>query len=140
MIIATSNAGAALIKKMVEGQEKAEQIKQAVIDYTVKNNIFKVEFLNRFSGVIFFRPLNQKELIDVVWLKLQNFANRLDKEKNIQIDFEENIAEKIIEKGYNPIFGARSLNRYIEDTVENLVAKKIIAGQASNGEKIKIEL
>ncbi len=140
MIIATSNAGASLIKKMVENAAAAEDIKKSVIDWTVENNIFKVEFLNRFDGVIFFRPLNQKELADVVWLKLQDFAKRLDKEKNIQIDFREDIAQKIIEKGYNPIFGARSLNRYIEDTVENLVAKKIIAGEAKNGERITVEL
>ncbi len=140
LIIATSNAGAALIKKMVENQAPAEEIKKAVVDWAVENNIFKVEFMNRFDGVIFFRPLNQKELLDVVWLKLRNFATRLDKEKNIQIDFEENLAEEIIKRGYDPIFGARSLNRYIEDTVENLVAKKIIAGEAQNGEKITIGL
>ncbi len=140
LIIATSNAGAALIKKMVESQAPAEEIKKAVVDWAVENNIFKVEFMNRFDGVIFFRPLNQKELLDVVWLKLRNFATRLDKEKNIQIDFEENLAEEIIKRGYDPIFGARSLNRYIEDTVENLVAKKIIAGEAQNGEKITIGL
>ncbi len=140
LIIATSNAGAVLIKKMVENQAPAEEIKKAVVDWAVENNIFKVEFMNRFDGVIFFRPLNQKELLDVVWLKLRNFATRLDKEKNIQIDFEENLAEEIIKRGYDPIFGARSLNRYIEDTVENLVAKKIIAGEAQNGEKITIGL
>ena len=125
---------------MVERQTPAEEIKKAVVDWTVENNIFKVEFLNRFDGVIFFRPLNQSELVSVVQLKLKNFARRMDKEKNIQIDFEEDIVQKIIQRGYNPIFGARSLNRYIEDTVENLVAEKVIAGQASNGEKITIGL
>ncbi len=140
LIIATSNAGAALIKKMVESKAGAEEIKKSVIDWTVEANIFKVEFLNRFDDVIFFRPLNQQELANVVRLKLENFATRLDKEKNIQIDFDENIVEKIIQNGYNPIFGARSINRYIEDTVENLVAKEIIAGHAQNGERITIGL
>jgi ATP-dependent Clp protease ATP-binding subunit ClpA len=140
IIIATSNAGAVLIKKMVEENASPEEIQKAVIDWTVESNIFKVEFLNRFDGVIFFRPLQQKELVGVVGLKLREFADRLDREKNIQVDFDENIIEKIIQKGYNPIFGARSINRYIEETVENLVAQKIIKGQASNGEKIKIEL
>ncbi len=140
LIIATSNAGAPLIKKMVEAESSAEEIRKAVIDHAVQSNIFKVEFLNRFDGVIFFRPLNQVELASVVKLKLEKFASRLDKEKNIQIDFKEGIVEKIIKNGYDPIFGARSLNRYIEDTVENLVAKKIIAGEVATGGKITIEL
>lgn len=140
LIVATSNAGAVLIKKMVENQAPADQIKAAIVDWTVENNIFKVEFLNRFDGVIFFRPLSQSELVSVVQLKLRNFARRLDKEKNIQIGFRNDVVRKIIQRGYNPIFGARSLNRYIEDTVENLVAEKIISGEAVSGEKIIIEL
>ncbi|NTV40998.1 MAG: AAA domain-containing protein [Candidatus Moranbacteria bacterium] len=140
LIIATSNAGAVLIKKMVEEGRPAEEIKTAIVDWIVKNNVFKVEFLNRFDDVIFFRSLQLEELVGLVNLKLAEFAQRLEKEKNIQLDFEADIAQKIIQKGYNPVFGARSLNRYIEDTVENLVAKEIISGQAKSGERIKIGL
>ena len=140
MIIATSNAGAALIKKMVEQENPAEEIKQAVIDYAIENNIFRTEFLNRFEGVIFFRPLNSVELKNVARLQLQKFVRRLAKEKNIELAYDESVIEKIIQKGYNPIFGARSLNRYIEDEVESLVAKKIISGETLSGEKITLSL
>jgi len=140
LIIATSNAGAVLIKKMVSSQAPVGDIKTAVVDEAVARGIFKLEFLNRFDDIIFFRPLEPQELTGVVRLKLQQFAERLDKEKNIQIEFAEDLVEKIIQKGYDPVFGARSLNRYIEDTVENLVAKEIISGGAKNGEPIKIRL
>jgi len=140
MIIATSNAGAALIKNEVERGFEAEKIKQDVVDYAISNNIFRVEFLNRFDGVIFFRPLNEEELANVVVLMLRKLANRILVEKNIDIEFSENLNKKIIERGYNPVFGARSLNRYIEDTVEDLLAKKIISGEVRKGEKIKISL
>jgi ATP-dependent Clp protease ATP-binding subunit ClpC len=140
MIIATSNAGAALIKKMVEQETPPEDIKQAVIDYAIENNIFRTEFLNRFEGVIFFRPLNDNELKSVVRLQLQKFMRRLSKEKNIELEYDESVVEQIIQKGYNPIFGARSLNRFIEDEVESLVAKKIISGETVNGEKITLSL
>lgn len=140
IIIATSNAGAALIKKMVDQKNTPEEIKQAVIDYSIENNIFRTEFLNRFDGVIFFRPLKEKELVSVVRLQLQKFSRRLAKEKNIEIEFSDSVIENIIKKGYNPIFGARSLNRYIEDEVESMVAKKIISGESKNGEKIKLSL
>lgn len=140
MIIATSNAGAALIKKMVEENNSAEEIKQAVIDHAIEKNIFRTEFLNRFEGVIFFRPLNGIELVSVVRLQLQKFVRKVQKEKNIEIVFDDSVVEHIIQKGYNPIFGARSLNRYIEETVEGIVAKKIISGEAKNGGKIDISL
>ena len=140
IIIATSNAGAALIKQMVEENVPPEEIKQAVIDNAIENNIFRTEFLNRFDGVIFFRPLNDNELISVVRLQLKKFARRVAKEKNIEITFDDSIIENIIHNGYNPIFGARSLNRYIENTIEGIVANKIISGEAANGEKIEIKI
>ena len=140
MIIATSNAGAALIKEEVEMGADADKIKQDVIDYAISNNVFRVEFLNRFDGVIFFRPLSGNELTNVVKLMLKKLAKRLHDEKNIDVDFSDDLSAKIIEKGYNPIFGARSLNRYIEDTVEDILAKKIIAGEVRKGEKVRIGL
>lgn len=139
MIIATSNAGSSLIKSMTEQNASAEEIKESVIDHAIENNIFRTEFLNRFEGVVFFRPLNEIELRSVVRLQLQKFIRKISKEKNIQIDFDENVVEQIIQKGYNPIFGARSLNRYMEETIEDLVARKIISGEVNSGEKISLQ-
>jgi ATP-dependent Clp protease ATP-binding subunit ClpA len=94
--------------------------------------------LNRFDGVIFFRPLAGNELKSVVRLQLQKLARRVAKEKNIQLEFDENVILDIIDKGYSPIFGARSLNRYIEDKIESVIAKKIISGDLKKGEKISL--
>ena len=140
MIIATSNAGASLIKEMVEQNVPAEEIKKAIIDYAIEKNIFRTEFLNRFDGVIFFRPLTYNELRSVVQIKLKQFAKQVAKEKNIELVFRGNTIDNIIQGGYNPMFGARSLNRYIEDIIEGVVAKKIISGEAVNGSKIEISL
>lgn len=140
MIIATSNAGAVLIKNMVEQKRPAEEIKQSVINYAIENNIFRTEFLNRFEGVVFFRPLNENELKSVVHLQLQKFVRKLAKEKNIEVSFDQDIVEKIIQKGYDPIFGARSLNRFIEKEVEGLLAKKIISGEVAQGGKVALSL
>lgn len=140
IIIATSNAGSVLIKDMVNENKDPAQIKQALVDYTVSNSIFRVEFLNRFSDVIFFRPLMGNELQSVTKLLLDKFSRKLSVEKNIEISFEESVIDKVIEKGYNPIFGARSIDRYIEKSVEDLVATKIIAGEVKSGERISISL
>lgn len=138
IIIATSNAAAPLIKNMVQQGADSEQIKQAIIDYAIKNNIFRVEFLNRFTGVVFFRPLNDSELRSVARLLLQKFAKRLHEEKNIDIEFDDTLVTSIIQKGYNPIFGARSLDRYVEHTVEDIVATKIISGELTKGQVLKL--
>jgi ATP-dependent Clp protease ATP-binding subunit ClpA len=138
IIIATSNAGSVLIKKMVEQGKGSEEIKKNLIEHIVENGIFRLEFLNRFDGIIFFSPLSRQELKSIVYLMLNKFFRRLAKEKNIEAGFEEEVAEKIIEGGYNPLFGARSLKRFIENKIENLIAKKIIAGEVRPGEKIFI--
>jgi ATP-dependent Clp protease ATP-binding subunit ClpC len=138
IIIATSNAGAVLIQELIKDGKPADAIKETLVNNLVEKGVFKVEFLNRFDGVIFFRPLEDAQLRSVASLMLGRIARRLRKEKNIEVDFEEGILEIIIEKGYNPMFGARSLCRYIEDKVENLIAKKIISGEAKKGETIKI--
>jgi ATP-dependent Clp protease ATP-binding subunit ClpC len=140
IIIATSNAGAPLIKQFVEAGEEPEKIKTRLLDHVIEKNVFRVEFLNRFDGVIFFRPLKDNEVRSVTNLILQKFSRRLSKEKNIEISFNEEAVEKIISAGYNQLFGARSINRYVEDKVEDLVAKAIISGEVKKGEKIKISL
>jgi len=140
MIIATSNVGAVIIKNEVEKKSDPEKIKKEIIDYAVSNNIFRVEFLNRFDGVIFFRPLLEKELISVVKLMLKKLARRILEEKNIEVEFSESIIDEIIKKGYSPIFGARSIGRYIEDKIEEIIAEKIISGEIKKGEKIKLNL
>lgn len=133
VIIATSNAGAPLIKKLVSEKAPMEKIHKQVLDYVVENNIFRLEFLGRFDGIIFFKPLEQEELEKVAKLKLEKLAERLKKEKNITINFTDNVVPKIVEKGFEPEFGTRSLVRFIEDSIEDAVVKKIIAGELAEG-------
>lgn len=133
VIVATSNAGAPLIKRLVAENAPMETIRRQVIDHIVEKNIFRLEFLSRFDGLIFFEPLKRGELEAVAKLKLEWFAERLKKEKNISIDFASDVIRKIVEKGFEPEFGTRSLNRYIEDTIEDAVVKKIISGEVAAG-------
>lgn len=140
IIIATSNAGAPLIKDLFAQGHDLEQVKDVVIDKVVEQGIFRLEFLNRFSSVVFFSPLTEQQLVSVVKLQLKKFARKLAKEKNLEIEFGESVVANVIQNGYSPMFGARSLNRYLEETVEDLVARKIIAGEVRHGEKIVIDL
>lgn len=133
VIIATSNAGSMLIKELVEQRAGAEVIRKQVLDHIAKENIFRLEFLGRFDGLIFFEPLCSDELEKVTRLKLDQFALRLKEEKNIDFSFAPDVVSKIIEKGFEPEFGMRSINRYIENTIEDAIVKKIIAGEVESG-------
>jgi ATP-dependent Clp protease ATP-binding subunit ClpB len=104
----------------------------------VQKGIFRVEFLNRFDDVIFFRALDDNQLEQVIALMLKRFALRLEREKNISIEFGRGVVNKIIHKGYTPMFGARSVARYIADNIEDMIAKKIITGEVTKGEKLII--
>jgi ATP-dependent Clp protease ATP-binding subunit ClpC len=140
IIIATSNAGAPYIKKMVEEGMRPELLKHKLIDQIVNDGIFRLEFLNRFNGTIFFRPLNRSELDQVVDLMLKKLSRRIIKEKHIDVVFEDTVADQIIKQGYEPMFGARSVNRFIEDKIEDVIARKIISGEIKRGERINITM
>jgi ATP-dependent Clp protease ATP-binding subunit ClpC len=136
IIIATSNAGAPLIKEMVEQGVEAEKLRKKLIDHIVKEGMFRVEFLNRFDAVIFFRALQNEQMKQVISLMLNKFAERVGREKNITIDFGDGVVERVIEKGYDPVFGARSISRYISDKIEDKVATKIISKDVERGGEI----
>ena len=138
IIIATSNAGAALIRSLVREKAPLAAIRKQVLDHIVENNLFRLEFVSRFDDIIFFEPLNQEELEAVTELKLKKFADRLKKEKNIVIAFAPDVVSRIIEKGFEPEFGARSLNRFIENAIEDVVVKKIIAGEVAEGGSLSV--
>lgn len=129
VIIATSNAGAPLIKELVAQGTASDAVRKQVLDDVVKRGLFRLEFLGRFDGIIFFEPLRDSQLLQVTDLKLAAFAKRLKEEKDIDILFAPGVAEKIVERGFEAEFGMRSINRYIENTIEDAVVRRIISGE-----------
>jgi ATP-dependent Clp protease ATP-binding subunit ClpC len=132
IIIATSNAGSDLIFKAMERGEGLEGEKDKVISEIVGRGIFKPELLNRFDGIILFHPLSREHLRNVARLMLERLAWRL-KAQGISIDINEDLISFLVEKGLDPKFGARSLNRAVQETVEKVIADKIIAGELRPG-------
>jgi len=122
IVIATSNAGSAEIM-----QNPAIE-KKALIDTIIEKNIFAPEFLNRFSGIILFKPLTQGEAKRVASLMLYEFAERLKADKNITLEITSALVDKVAAAGFDPQFGARPIKRAIEQLVENKVAEYIMAG------------
>jgi ATP-dependent Clp protease ATP-binding subunit ClpC len=138
MIIATSNAGSNILTKLIENGVDYATMRKNIIDHITQENIFRMEFLNRFNGIILFHPLNAEELQSVTKLMLDTIAKSMHTKKNIRLQFEDGCIATIIANGYEPVFGARSIRRYIETHIENIIATKIIAKETAEGEAILI--
>jgi len=122
IIIATSNAGS---REVVANPDVSKKYLMEVI---IRDGIFAPEFLNRFSSVILFLPLTQKDVRKVSELLLKEFAERLLADKKITLEITPELIEKVSSAGFDPNFGARPIRRAIEEIVENKVAEYLIAG------------
>ncbi|MDD5590201.1 MAG: ATP-dependent Clp protease ATP-binding subunit [Candidatus Portnoybacteria bacterium] len=138
IIIATSNASAELIRQMVQQGIDPSKFKERVLDFVQQNGIFKPEFLNRFDGVVIFRPLSRENILDIAGLMLKGLAARLAEQDYI-FNFGEDLAAKISELGYEPTNGARAMRRVIQNQVEDLIAKKILANEIQKRQPFEIK-
>lgn len=137
IIIATSNAGAELIRQSVLAGRDLIEYKEEFINEILKKGIFKPEFLNRFDAVVLYKPLSKEHIKKIAALLLKEIQDGL-LEKNIELCLSSELIEKIAEIGYNPEFGAREMKRVIQNKIENNIAKVILAGEIKEGDKITI--
>jgi ATP-dependent Clp protease ATP-binding subunit ClpC len=136
IIVATSNAGSQIIFDIVAHGGSLLNEKDHVIDLIVKDGVFKPELINRFDAVVLFHPLVDEHLKKVARLKLEELAWRL-KEKGINLLVTDMLVDFLVSKGSDPKFGARPLNRAIQDTLEKVIADKIIAGDLHPGSELE---
>lgn len=138
IIIATSNAGAKFIREKIQTGIDLKILESELIDYVLKNNIFSPEFINRFDAVIVFTPLSKEHLMKIAFLELTELNKKL-KPKQIEIDITTELLYKLAEIGFDPVFGARALNRAISEKMESVIARGILENKYKLGEKIKID-
>lgn len=138
IIIATSNAGYKVILEALREKAEWSGIKEKLLDYLFAQGIFRPEFINRFDAVVVFRSLNKENLLDIAELLLQKLKKNL-KEKDIEFIITEPLKEKIVELGYNPIFGAREMRRVIQDQVENPLAEALLGEKLKKGDRVEID-
>lgn len=128
IIIATSNAGAEFIRQKMQEKLDDEILRTQLMDHVLKNNIFKPEFINRFDGVITFKPLTKEHLLLVAKLMLNGLKKRLAKQ-DLLFDFDEKLIAKVAELGYDPANGARPMRRVLQRKVEDLIAQKMLKNE-----------
>ena len=100
---------------------------------------FRPEFLNRLDEIIMFRPLTKQNIRAIIDLLAEDVNRRLE-EKEIQIELTEAAKDFIVDGGYDPMYGARPLKRYLQKNVETLAAKLILAGNVGRGSAILIDV
>ncbi|MCA9354883.1 MAG: ATP-dependent Clp protease ATP-binding subunit [Candidatus Kaiserbacteria bacterium] len=137
IIIATSNAGSQLILRTVQQRKELSHLTQEIIDHIVKEGTYRPELINRFDNTIIFEPLNIEEQTEVAGLMLGGLYERV-KEKGYEITVSRDLLDILVEKGYNPEFGARPMQRVLQDIVEEKIAQKIIAGAVQKGDTIPL--
>jgi ATP-dependent Clp protease ATP-binding subunit ClpA len=137
IIIATSNAGSDVIFNLVKEGKDLQAERDSIIATLIDRGSFKPELLNRFDGIILFQPLSAESLKAIAILLLSSLSTRL-KKKGITLNMNDALIDFLVQKGQDPKFGARPLNRAIQDTVESLVAKRLIDGTVRPGDTITL--
>lgn len=136
VIIATSNAGSREIIKMMDGATTLpETAKDTLIDILISTQAFKPELINRFDSVTVFSPLSEDNLKQIAELMIKKLNTRMA-HKGIVIETNDALLEYLVKVGGDAKFGARAMNRAIQDTVERLIADGIIGGVITHGDTL----
>ncbi len=137
LIIATSNAGSDLIWEAVKKGDDLSHSKDMIIDAIIQAHIFKPELINRFDGTIIFHPLTADNLEKIARLQLKKLADRLA-ERGLNFIITDELVNYLLKFGSDPKFGARPMNRAIQDSIEQAVANKMISGDFKAGSEIRL--
>lgn len=130
IIIMTSNIGSGYLLENKSSEGIEDDIRENVMNEMKLR--FKPEFLNRVDDIIMFRPLSSEGIKKIIDIFLRDVENRL-RERNITLEVNDGAKEILAEEGYDPVYGARPLKRYISNVLETEIAKKIIAGEIYDG-------
>ncbi|HBR14896.1 MAG TPA: hypothetical protein DD723_05045 [Candidatus Omnitrophica bacterium] len=143
IILMTSNVGADMLRKQgslgfasPKEETTYEEMKVRLLDEVKKT--FKPEFLNRIDDIIVFKSLTRESLYEIVKLEIKEVSDRM-KDKGISIELSQEAFALLIEKGFDPVYGARPIKRTIQRLLEDPLAENIISGQFKDGSKVRVE-
>ena len=137
VIIMTSNIGSQYLLEGISAEGEIKEAARASVQSELKSH-FRPEFLNRVDEIILFKPLALAEIEKIVTLQVASLQKRL-LERNISITLSPEAVKFIAEAGYDPVYGARPLKRYIQRHLETKIGREIIAGSISDGSHVLVE-
>ncbi|MEJ5238063.1 ATP-dependent Clp protease ATP-binding subunit [Limisphaera sp. VF-2] len=142
IILMTSNVGSEIIRRQgtigfgpTSEELTYERIREKILDEAKR--VFRPEFLNRLDDVIVFRPLNKADLIAILDLEIGKVLSRLQ-QRNIRLELDAAAKEFLVQKGYDPQYGARPMRRAVERYLEDPLAEEILRGTIHEGEPVQV--
>jgi len=137
VIIMTSNVGSRFLTEGVVGSEIPESVRESVMAELRQD--FRPEFLNRIDDTILFKPLTLEEITQIVNILLADLNKRLA-DRRISIEFDAAACAWIGEKGYDPVYGARPLKRFLQKQVETKLARAMLSGQVAEQSTVRFKI
>ena len=128
VIILTSNLGSQYLLDGIGADGEVSSEARAQVDELLRR-AFRPEFLNRLDEIVFYKPLTRENIYHIIDLLLAGLNRRLE-DKRLRVELTEGAKALILDAAYDPMYGARPLRRYLQHSVENLVGRRIIAGEA----------
>jgi ATP-dependent Clp protease ATP-binding subunit ClpB len=138
VIIMTSNIGSHhLLEGVTPSGELTERAREAVMSDLRKH--FRPEFLNRVDDIVLFKPLQLDEIKKIVELQIEDLRRRLA-DRGVRLEMTEPGREYVARRGYDPVYGARPLKRYIQHELESRIARALVAGQVTDGSLVRVDV
>ena len=137
IIIMTSNLGSQYLLDGIENGEITQSARDSVMQ--LLRTQFRPEFLNRIDDIVFYKPLEKDEIAQIVRLLAGHLAGRL-REKNIDLVLSDAAVDAIAEAGFDPVYGARPLKRYMQSHLETMLARRIVAGDVLPGQTVRVDV
>ena len=136
VVVMTSNLGSDLIQRMA-GEGDYEAMKAAVME--VVGQHFRPEFINRVDETVVFHPLGQAQLKGIAGIQLDYLRKRLV-EREMSLTLSDAALDKLVEAGFDPVYGARPLKRAIQNQLENPLAQALLKGEFVQGDAISVDV
>jgi len=137
IFIMTSNAGSNYIYQLMKNEIDPNDVRDEVVSRIIKDGIFKPEFVNRFDAVVLFHPLDKEHTSKIADIMLHCLKKRL-RDRSLDFEITSELIDYVARMGFDPVFGARPMNRYIQEYVEQVIANKLIRGDIKEGARFKL--
>jgi len=136
IIIMTSNLGSQFLLDGIENGQITDAARSSVMQ--LLRSQFRPEFLNRIDDIVFYKPLEKNEIAQIVHLLAGHLGRRLS-ERGIVLVLTDKAVEAIADAGFDPVYGARPLKRYLQSHLETMLARKIVAGEILPGQTVTVD-
>ena len=138
IIILTSNLGSQFLLDGIEPDGSISEQARSQVEDLLKHS-FRPEFLNRLDEIVFYKPLTKENITSIIDLLVADLNKRLESQE-VSVRLTDAAKNEIIDRSYDPAFGARPLRRYLQHTVETLIARKLIAGDVMSGAVLTVDV